>query len=139
MSWNQGAESAMTSTATADSRLKKLDVSKLLVEGRAFLALAVIIVVFTILSPNYLTVNNVLIMSSHVAIFALLSLGMLMVVLTGGIDLSVGSTLGFGDVGGGYLPKGVPTAMSGVTLCPSVPGALRSPLRVGRLLGLING
>src|SRR5690625_5613304 len=58
MSWNQGAESAMTSTATADSRLKKLDVSKLLVEGRAFLALAVIIVVFTILSPNYLTVNK---------------------------------------------------------------------------------
>ena len=124
MSWNQGAESAMTSTATADSRLKKLDVSKLLVEGRAFLALAVIIVVFTILSPNYLTVNNVLIMSSHVAIFALLSLGMLMVVLTGGIDLSVGSTLGFSAVVGGYLLKGVPIAMFGVTLYPSVPVAV---------------
>ena len=139
MSWNQGAESAMTSTATADSRLKKLDVSKLLVEGRAFLALAVIIVVFTILSPNYLTVNNVLIMSSHVAIFALLSLGMLMVVLTGGIDLSVGSTLGFSAVVGGYLLKGVPIAMFGVTLYPSVPVAVLISVAVGGLIGLING
>src|SRR5690625_6849399 len=121
MSWNQGAESAMTSTATAGARLKKLDVSNLLVEGRAFLALAVISVVFTILSPSYLTVNNVLIMSSHVAICALLSLGMLMVLLTGGIDLSVGSTLGFSAVVGGYLLKGVPIAMFGVTLYPSVP------------------
>ena len=129
----------MTSTATADSRLKKLDVSKLLVEGRAFLALAVIIVVFTILSPNYLTVNNVLIMSSHVAIFALLSLGMLMVVLTGGIDLSVGSTLGFSAVVGGYLLKGVPIAMFGVTLYPSVPVAVLISVAVGGLIGLING
>src|SRR5699024_12631246 len=109
-----------------------------LVEGRAFLALAVIIVVFTILSPNYLTVNNVLIMSSHVAIFALLSLGMLMVVLTGGIDLSVGSTLGFSAVVGGYLLKGVPIAMFGVTLYPSGPVAVLICVAGGGLVGVIH-
>src|SRR5699024_2914711 len=113
--------------------------SKLLVEGRAFLALALIIVVFSLLSPNYLTVDNVLIMASHVAIFALLSMGMLLVVLTGGIDLSVGSTLGFTAVIGGFLLQGVPIDVLGVTLYPSVPVVVLISLLAGGLIGLING
>ena len=92
----------MNSTA-AGTAPRKLDISKLLIESRAFLALALIIVIFSLLSPNFLTVNNLLIMSSHVAIFALLSLGQLLVVLTGGIDLSVGSILGFTAVIAGFL------------------------------------
>ena len=76
---------------------------KLLIEGRAFLALILIIVVFSSLSPNYLTVDNLLIMASHVAIYAILGMGMLLVILNGGIDLSVGSTLGFTGIIAGFL------------------------------------
>ena len=65
-----------TTTAIIEKR-KQFSLAKLLLEGRAFLALILIIVVFSLLSRNYFTVENVLIMSSHVAIYALLGMGML--------------------------------------------------------------
>lgn len=130
----------MTATATAgETPRKSLDISKLLIEGRAFLALALIIVVFSILSPNFLTVDNMLIMASHVAIFALLSMGQLLVVLTGGIDLSVGSTLGFSAVIAGFLLRGVPLDIFGVTLYPNVFVSVLIAVLLGGLIGVING
>lgn len=131
----------MTTTTTniiAENR-KRFSLGKLLVEGRAFLALILIIVVFSMLSPNYLTVENILIMSSHVAIYAMLGLGMLLVVLNGGIDLSVGSTLGFSGIIAGFLLQGVPINIFGITLFPSVPVVVIISCGVGALVGLVNG
>jgi erythritol transport system permease protein len=128
-----------TTTTTILENRKKFSLAKLLLEGRAFLALILIIVVFSLLSPNYLTVGNVLIMASHVAIYALLGLGMLMVILNGGIDLSVGSTLGFSAVIAGFLLQGVPIEIFGVTLYPSVPVVVLLSCGVGALVGLVNG
>ncbi|MFD1807921.1 hypothetical protein ACFSHQ_06420 [Gemmobacter lanyuensis] len=59
-------------------------IGRLLLEGRAFFALIVIIAVFSFLSPNYFTVSNFLIMASHVAIYGILAIGMLLVILNGG-------------------------------------------------------
>ncbi|MGM7668989.1 ABC transporter permease [Microbacterium sp. A93] len=130
----------MTTTTTAIMAGKKqFSFTKLLLEGRAFLALILIIIVFSVMSPNYFTVDNILIMSSHVAIYALLGLGMLMVILNGGIDLSVGSTLGFSAVIGGYLLQGVPINFLGMTLYPSVPVVVLLSCGVGGLVGLVNG
>src|SRR5699024_9865801 len=129
-------------TTTAPPKLgrsKNLSIGKILIEGRAFLALILIIVVFSILSPNYLTVNNVLIMSSHVAIYALLGMGMLLVILNGGIDLSVGSTLAFSAIIGGQLLHGIPIGFLGVVLYPSVPVVVLISCAAGALVGLING
>ena len=125
--------------ATGEKPTKSLDISKLLIEGRAFLALALIIVVFSLLSPNFLTVDNLLIMASHVAIFALLSMGQLLVILTGGIDLSVGSTLGFSAVIAGFLLRGVPLDVFGVTLYPNVFVSVLIAVLLGGLIGVING
>lgn len=116
-----------------------LDVRKLLVEGRAFFALLTVIVVFSILSPNYLTISNLLTMSSHVAIYALLALGMLLVILNGGIDLSVGSTLGLSGIIAGWLMQGVRLQTFGVTLFPSVWVVALASCLVGALVGVING
>ena len=117
-----------------------LDLRKILLEGRAFLALIVIIVVFSILSPNYLTTNNLLTMASHVAVYALLGIGMLLVVLNGGIDLTVGATLGLCGVIAGALMKGVPLkALGDVTLFPQVWVVVVLACAVGALIGLING
>ncbi|MFC5276208.1 ABC transporter permease [Brachybacterium sacelli] len=138
MNQSTGTERTMTSLAAGDTA-KKPDFSKLLLEGRAFLALALIIVVFSLLSPNFLTVDNLLIMSSHVAIFALLSLGQLLVVLTGGIDLSVGSTLGFTAVIGGFLLRGVELDIFGVTLYPNVAASVLIAVVLGGLIGALNG
>ena len=71
------------------------DLIRLLLEGRAFFALIVIVVVFSTLSPVYFSTANFLVMASHVAIYGLLAIGMLLVILTGGIDLSVGAVVAF--------------------------------------------
>lgn len=127
-----------TTIPTAPAR-RTPSLAKLLLEGRAFLALVLIVVVFSALSPNYLTVENVLIMASHVAVYALLGMGMLLVILNGGIDLSVGSTLGFSAVAAGFLLQGVPIDALGVTLYPSVPVVVLLACGVGGLVGLVNG
>jgi erythritol transport system permease protein len=51
------------------------DIVRLLLEGRAFFALVVIVVVFSILSPVYFSTANFLVMASHVAIYGLLAIG----------------------------------------------------------------
>ncbi len=116
-----------------------VDIGKLLLEGRAFFALVLIIVVFSFLSPNYLTVSNVLTMSEHVAIYAILSVGMLIVILNGGIDLSVGSTLGLSGIVAGFLMQGVRLKALGVTLFPPVWVVVVAAIVVGALIGFVNG
>src|SRR5271157_1933146 len=113
-----------TSPTTKRARLGvnggNLDLGKLLLEGRAFFALIAIIVVFSFLSPYYFTLGNFLTMSMHVAIFGILAIGMLLVILNGGIDLSVGSTLALAGIIAGFLMQGVTLNALGVILYPPV-------------------
>jgi erythritol transport system permease protein len=115
------------------------DIGRLLLEGRAFFALIAIIVVFSFLSPNYFTVGNVLVMASHVALFAILAIGMLLVILNGGIDLSVGSTLGLAGVIAGFLMQGVTLNAFGVVLYPPVWVVAVLTCALGAFIGAING
>jgi erythritol transport system permease protein len=115
------------------------DIGRLLLEGRAFFALIAIIIVFSFLSPNYFTPSNLLVMASHVALFAILSIGMLLVILNGGIDLSVGSTLGLCGVVAGALMQGVTIAALGATLYPKVWVVAVLVCVLGALIGAING
>lgn len=117
----------------------RFDIGRLLLEGRAFLALIVIIAVFSSLSPYYLTVANMMTMSSHVAIFGILAIGMLLVVLNGGIDLSVGSTLGLSGMIAGFLMQGVTLSWLGVVAYPPVWVVAIVCCLVGAFVGLING
>lgn len=116
-----------------------MNIGKILLEGRAFFALVAIIIVFSILSPVYFSVGNFLIMSSHVAIFGLLAIGMLLVILNGGIDLSVGSTLGLSGVVAGYLMQGVEIPAAGVILYPPVWAVVLLTICLGACVGAING
>jgi erythritol transport system permease protein len=111
----------------------------LLLEGRAFFALIAIIAVFSFLSPYYFTLSNFLVMSSHVAIFGLLAVGMLLVILNGGIDLSVGSTLGLSGVIAGFLMQGVTLDAFGVILYPPVWVVVILTCALGAFVGAING
>lgn len=115
------------------------DIGRLLLKGRAFFALIVIIVVFSILSPYYLSLGNFLTMASHVAIFGILAMGMLLVILNGGIDLSVGSTLGLSGVIAGFLMQGVTLKMVGVELFPAVWVVVVLSCALGAVVGLLNG
>ena len=121
------------------SALRKFDIARVLLEGRAFFALIAIVVVFSLLSPFYLSTSNFLIMASHVAIFGLLAIGMLVVILTGGIDLSVGSTLGLCGVVAGYLMQGVTIDAFGSVFYPPVWAVVVLTCALGAIVGAVNG
>ena len=115
------------------------DTRLILIKLRTFIALFILLVVFSILSPNFMTIENLVIMSKHVAINAILVLGMTFVILTGGIDLSVGAVVGFsGMISGGLIYEGLVLNFFGVTVYFCVPVVMLIAVTIGTL-GLING
>lgn len=118
---------------------KNMNIFQILMEGRAFFALIAIIVTFAFLSDRYLSVSNFLTMTSQVSIFGLLAIGMLLVILSGGIDLSVGSTLALCGVFAGFLLQGVELTALGVILYLPVWAVVICTLAVGALVGGVNG
>lgn len=133
------AKSAMPGEGHTVSAGSGVDLLRILLEGRAFFALITIVAVFSQLSSVYFSTANFLIMSSHVAIFGLLAIGMLMVILTGGIDLSVGSTMGLCGVVAGFLMQGVTLDVAGVVLYPPVWVVVVLTCALGALVGAVNG
>ena len=130
---------ADTSTTKPAGGGMNMNIGKILLEGRAFFALVAIIIVFSILSPVYFSVGNFLIMSSHVAIFGLLAIGMLLVILNGGIDLSVGSILALSGVIAGFQMQGIVLDAFGVIVYPPVWAVVVITCVVGALVGAVNG
>ncbi|QKK32719.1 ABC transporter permease (plasmid) [Rhizobium indicum] len=125
--------------SVSSGQKRNANIVRLILEGRAFFALIVIIAVFSFLSPYYFTLNNFLIMASHVAIFGILAIGMLLVILNGGIDLSVGSTLGLAGCIAGFLMQGVTLTYFGVILYPPVWAVVVITCALGALVGAVNG
>lgn len=108
-------------------------------ELRAFIALGLIVVIFTALSDTYLTPGNMITMTRHVAVNAILALGMLVVILTGGIDLSVGSIVGLSGIVAGTLLQGWKFTSLDVILYPQVWAVVVISVAVGTLIGAVNG
>ena len=75
----------------------------LLLKARTFVALILVFAYFSFAAPNFLSVANAVLISKHVAINAFLAIGMTFVIITGGIDLSVGSVVGLTSMIAGYL------------------------------------
>jgi erythritol transport system permease protein len=117
----------------------KANRNAILVEARALLALVVIIPIFAWLSPRFLDTANLVIMTRHVAFNAILALGMLLVILNGGIDLSVGSTVGLSGMVAGYLLQGWTLPGTHIVAHPAVWVVIVASCLVGMLVGLING
>jgi len=106
--------------------------------GRAFFVLVALLILFSALAPSFLTANNLAILAKHVAISAILAIGMTFVVLTGGIDLSVGSVAGFGGMVAGYLlTQGI--VLGGVVRYPPLVLVLLFTLMACLVVGALNG
>jgi len=125
--------------APAQGEGRRLKAFNLVLELRAFIALIVIIIVFGLLSDAYLTWDNLVTMTKHVAINAILAIGMLMVILTGGIDLSVGSIVGLAGIVAGVLLEGLHLGFANTVLYLPVWGVVIVALLVGTGVGAFNG
>jgi erythritol transport system permease protein len=111
-----------------------------LFRGRAYLVLILLLVYFSLASDAFLQTSNLLILTKHVAINALLGIGMTFVILTGGIDLSVGSIVGLcGMIAGALVQDGLLLEVFGVTIYFNVWIVMLITVGVGTLLGWVNG
>ena len=99
--------------------INKTDILQFLMKGRAFVALIVVVALFSLTVPGFLHPANIVIMANHVAIWALMGIGMTFVILTGGIDLSVGSVAGLAAlIAGGLIKEGISLPWLDVVIYP---------------------
>lgn len=78
-----------------------------------FLSFFALFVILAIASPHFLTVNNLFSVVRQTAVITIIAIGMTMIIVSGGIDLSVGSILGLAGVGGTLLMRsGTPIVVS---------------------------
>ena len=107
---------------------------------RALVALIVLAAVFSFLSPAFLTPGNLIILAKHVAINSLLAIGMTFVILSGGIDLSVGSIAGLsGMIAGLLLHDGLILRPLGVVVFFNVGCVIIIGVLAGIAVGAFNG
>ena len=131
---------SVVQTLSASDRLagRSARLLLLLLRARAVLVLVLLLILFSVLAPSFLSPNNFAILAKHVAISAILAIGMTFVVLAGGIDLSVGSIAGLGGMVAGYLiTQGV--AFGGTVHYPPIVLVFFIVLAVCLLIGALNG
>ncbi len=98
-------------------------------EFSVLLALAALCVIISLLSPYFLRVNNLFNVLRQFSIIGILAVGEALIIITGGIDLSVGSVVGL---------MGVMTALYANAGMPTILVFLAS-LATGAMVGGVNG
>jgi ribose transport system permease protein len=94
-----------------------------------FLTLIILFIALTIATPHFLTAINLASVARQTAVINIMALGMTLVIITGGIDLSVGSILAIAGLFGAMAIKdGYP-----------IPVAILIGIASGLLCGLLNG
>lgn len=97
--------------------------------GGIVVLLVVISVITAFLSPTFLTVSNLVNLLNQAVFLVILAIGMTIVLISRGIDLSVGAVLGLsGGVAANLMTNGIP-----------MPIAFAAALAAGACLGTING
>jgi ribose transport system permease protein len=98
-------------------------------ESSLVLILAVLFVFLSVVSPTFLTLRNLSNLGRQTSINGIVALGMTFVIISGGIDLSVGAVVGLSGMVAAILMS------SGVGILP----AMLAAIAVSALVGFING
>jgi ribose transport system permease protein len=98
------------------------------------------VLAFSVFADGFLSVDNFWTVMRQISVNTCLSVGMTLVILTGGIDLSVGSILALsGAVMAGLLKSGTELETLNVYIGYGAPAAITIGILVGASLGLFNG
>jgi ribose transport system permease protein len=117
--------------STVQSRLRNL---------QSLLALAVMVAAMSVLSRRFLTMDNGWNILRQISVNLCLSLGMTLVVLTAGIDLSVGAVLALcGAVSASLLKNGIHIRGTDLRIVFTVSGAITAGIATGFVAGIFNG
>ncbi|KOO41252.1 ribose ABC transporter permease [Priestia koreensis] len=108
---------------------KKNHVENIMQKLGPLLGLFILIVIVSVLNPSFLAPLNILNLLRQVAINALIAYGMTFVILTGGIDLSVGSILALSSaLTAGMIVSGLDPILALLVGCV-----------LGAVMGMVNG
>lgn len=100
-----------------------------LAKYKSLIGLLILCVIITFVTPSFLTIANITNVFTQVSVNAIIAVGMTFVILTGGIDLSVGSTLAIS----GALSASIIKSTGNIFLAVIVSAI------AGILIGAING
>src|SRR5262245_11845785 len=107
---------------------------------QSLIALIILCLVISLLSDKFLTATNAWNVMRQISVNICISVGMTLVVLTAGIDLSIGSVLALcGAITAGLLKNGIEIPSSNLYIGFTILGATVAGLLVGSLLGWFNG
>ncbi|MCM3006066.1 ribose ABC transporter permease RbsC [Priestia koreensis] len=116
-------------TAMTETIGKKNHVENIMQKLGPLLGLFILIVIVSVLNPSFLAPLNILNLLRQVAINALIAYGMTFVILTGGIDLSVGSILALSSaLTAGMIVSGLDPILALLVGCV-----------LGAVMGMVNG
>lgn len=114
---------------TNENVKRKFEYKEMLSKLGPLLALIVLIIFVSVLSPSFLSLTNLMNLMRQVSTNALIAFGMTFVIITGGIDLSVGSTLALSSaIMAGMIVNGIDPLI-----------AMTVSLIAGFVLGAVNG
>ncbi|MCL2864694.1 MAG: ABC transporter permease [Lachnospiraceae bacterium] len=122
-------------------KMKSRGIKELLSDYLIMIVLVIMIVGLSLMNSNFLVLNNILNLLTQSAIFGILALGIFVVLVSKGIDLSVGSTLAFAGIVAGIIsqsPDAVDRVFPNLGMPPLIVTAIVAIL-VGALIGFING
>ncbi len=107
---------------------------------QSLLALGLMVAALALTTDSFFTVGNGLNVLQQICVNLCLSIGMTMIIVSGGIDLSVGSMLAFsGAVAAGALTKGFAVPGTDLLIEFTTSGAILVAITVGSALGWFNG
>ncbi|KDM90027.1 ribose ABC transporter permease [Photobacterium galatheae] len=123
--------STKTLSQPTEAREKKWFSKAWLIEQKSLIALLLLIAVVSFLNPNFFTADNILNILRQTSVNAIIAVGMTLVILTAGIDLSVGSVLALcGAFAASLIAIEVPVLIA-------VPTALLAGAALGAVSGII--
>lgn len=132
-------------TSLPSEKFNSKNILNLLSQYWIFIALLVLIIAFSLLSDSFLTKINLLNILRQVSIIGICAVGMTMIILTGGIDLSVGSMIGVAGMACALmLNAGVPPIIAVVgtlgigVFCGAMTGLMINKIRIPPLIATLG-
>ncbi len=115
---------------TANRQISKAKIFTWLQSASSFLILLLVVIFFSAMSDKFLTASNLSNIALQSSLVGIITIGMTMVILTAGIDLSVGSVAALSGTicAGMMIRNGLPISVS-----------ILVGIAVGGIAGLING
>src|SRR5215210_7954889 len=127
----------MDAVAKVNTQSSVKKYARSLAQFQSLIALFILCVVISLISDKFFTVDNAWNVMRQISVNVCIATGMTLVVLTAGIDLSVGSVLALcGAITAGLLKNGIELPSNNLYIGFTLLGAVLAGLLTGALLGL---